>query len=878
MTKASFNIFDELSAWGKTLSVWQRCLLTKLVDANDLSEADIDQVLNEFLIDQGLVTHNDMRGDYVVAAPKFQSTVPQSPPHLQTMIDVSGVNALTVGEELLFGPKLNVVYGPNGSGKSGYARVLKAASFTRSHETKILGDVRLEKAQQTTPTAKFVFSDGSSAVFIYQKPCPRLRDNFAVFDSTCIRVHLDERNAFHVMPYLFDVFPRMVKAFGRLQKKLSEQIASRSPASDKFSIPNSDSVVAQALAALTAKTDLPTLSKLAVFGEIETSRLEEVGKKINELRSTDPKQLIKQNQQKIADLQSLLTSLAAAATGITTDLITKIAQEIDKTKQLAEKSAALSVAQFGGEPVQPVGTSAWRQLLAAAITYHQEAYPDDTFPPINADNPRCVLCQQELDTKASDRLARFYQLATSDVEALITTSKSELDALSKKLSKANTGFFTAESAARRTLKDLDTALEADIAAHVAQCDSLKLDLVQSIANLSVPIGEPPVDTVSKRIKELSQHIAKENEDLTLKDPNEIIKSLLTEQKLLEDRKILSGKYTDIASAVADLKWSAKVATAMRGFSATQRDVTTKQKTLAKTLVAQGFIERFTENCTALKLNLPVEFRIAGDAGTTDRQIAIAKAGSFDFDPSDVLSEGEQTAAALADFLTEVELNGSCAGVIFDDPVTSMDHIRKEAIAQRLVAEAKTRQVIVFTHDILFTNNLAAAAKVQVVDFKAHTVWKSEKEEPGVVNLLAFPHEHYDGAAYDRAKKHFDDAKGAVGNKQRDLLEHACGSLRTAYEDFIQAKLFGDVVGRWRENIRYTLNQVYFDESIAIRVQERLEVLSRYIEGHSHSADHQQVPLTSKIVADELAEFDKIRGEYKTAKKTWEKSKSTATFK
>ncbi|MGA4814767.1 hypothetical protein ACPA9J_02630 [Pseudomonas aeruginosa] len=57
----------------------------------------------------------------------------------------------------------------------------------------------------------------------------------------------------------------------------------------------------------------------------------------------------------------------------------------------------------------------------------------------------------------------------------------------------------------------------------------------------------------------------------------------------------------------------------------------------------------------------------------------------------------------------MELNGSCLGVVFDDPVTSMDHVRKEAIAQRLVDEAAKRQVIVFTHDILFTNYLATAA-------------------------------------------------------------------------------------------------------------------------------------------------------------------------
>ncbi|MBP0656540.1 hypothetical protein J8J20_21955, partial [Mycobacterium tuberculosis] len=65
------------------------------------------------------------------------------------------------------------------------------------------------------------------------------------------------------------------------------------------------------------------------------------------------------------------------------------------------------------------------------------------------------------------------------------------------------------------------------------------------------------------------------------------------------------------------------------------------------LVAQGFIARFTENCAALQLKLPVQFRFAGDAGTTDRKIEIANASVAGIDPSSVLSEGEQTAAALA---------------------------------------------------------------------------------------------------------------------------------------------------------------------------------------------------------------------------------------
>jgi hypothetical protein len=83
-----------------------------------------------------------------------------------------------------------------------------------------------------------------------------MRDGFAVFDSTCVRVHLDGRNAFQVMPYLFDVFPRMVAAFTGLQTKLRDQITRRTPAADKYAIQNSTSEVATALSALTSKTDL----------------------------------------------------------------------------------------------------------------------------------------------------------------------------------------------------------------------------------------------------------------------------------------------------------------------------------------------------------------------------------------------------------------------------------------------------------------------------------------------------------------------------------------------------------------------------------------------------------------------------------------------
>ena len=44
-------------------------------------------------------------------------------------------------------------------------------------------------------------------------------------------------------------------------------------------------------------------------------------------------------------------------------------------------------------------------------------------------------------------------------------------------------------------------------------------------------------------------------------------------------------------------------------------------------------------------------------------------------------------------------------ILFDDPVSSFDYKWRESVARRLVDEAKKRQVIVFTHDIVFLHRL-----------------------------------------------------------------------------------------------------------------------------------------------------------------------------
>jgi DNA repair exonuclease SbcCD ATPase subunit len=876
MTQPTFNIFDALTAWGETLPTWQHFLLSKLVEEVELSDAVLDDVFSEYLMDQNLAAPEAVRVVWDMVLPQFQPGAPAAVSVLTKMTDVTGVNALAIDETLSFGPKLTVVYGPNGAGKSGYARVLKSACFTRSKDVGILGDVRLARSKQPKPTAKFSFKDGSAVDFVHEEPCQRMRDGFAVFDSTCVHVHLDGRNAFQVMPYLFDVFPRMVAVFTDLQTKLRDEITRRTPVADKYAIQNSTSEVATILSALTTQTDVKRLKELAVYGEAEAARLSAIEQQLVELLTTDPNELVKKNKQRIADLKAVHTSIVALPQAIQPVLVQSIADTASQIAALVGQGAALSAARFGGEPVQPVGTRAWLDLLTAAIAYGEEAYPGAAFPP-HKDGARCVLCQQTLDAASVDRLSKFYQTATSEVEAQLAAARRTMKSHSVTLDKIGLSFFGEESAARRTAEELDTALAADIVWHIEGFRTVVELLSDAVAMETSPeLSLLSNDAVSDRVSELIDRLDQDNEKLRESDPQVLIDALLLEQQLLKDRQLLVGKYVEVAKAVEDLKWMAKANACLRSLPNIQRDVTSKQKALAKELVAQGFIARFTENCTALQLTLPVQFKFAGEAGTTDRKIEIANAGMTGVDPSQVLSEGEQTAAALADFLTEVELNGACTGVIFDDPVTSIDHVRKESIAQRLVTEADRRQVVVFTHDIMFTNYLATAAEEKGVAFTGRTVWRDGANSPGAIDRLAFPHEHYEGAAHDRAKGHYELARTLAGEPQRDALEKACGSLRTAYEDFIQKRLFNNVVRRWREKITFTLNQVYFDDAIAVRIHDRMAVLSRYIDAHSHSQDFHEVPITTDLIKSELAHFDAIKSDYTKARRAWEKAKPNAT--
>jgi ABC-type uncharacterized transport system ATPase subunit len=89
----------------------------------------------------------------------------------------------------------------------------------------------------------------------------------------------------------------------------------------------------------------------------------------------------------------------------------------------------------------------------------------------------------------------------------------------------------------------------------------------------------------------------------------------------------------------------------------------------------------------------------------------------------IVSEGERRAVGLAFFLAELSTMAADSGIILDDPVSSFDDDRRQSIAERLMAEARRRQVIVFTHDLPFVADLQSEVESDGVELTVRGMWR-----------------------------------------------------------------------------------------------------------------------------------------------------------
>src|SRR5262249_12158561 len=262
---------------------------------------------------------------------------------------------------------------------------------------------------------------------------------------------------------------------------------------------------------------------------------------------------------------------------------------------------------------------------------------------------------------------------------------------------------------------------------------------------------------------------------------------------------------------------------------------------------------------------------SGEQGNTVKEYRLDFAA--DYNPSEILSEGEQNACSLADFLAEIQLDNNNCGIIFDDPVTSLDHERKDKIALRLAVEAGQRQVGVFTHDKTFMSQLVKHAVANSIPFVTH--WMRQiNGVPGFIEDNTSPKLADLTTLKNNSSEAVKDFESLGAKDQERALDEALSYLRSACEALIEQVLFAGTIQRFEDYIKVqNLEDVVFDQGLALKIVDLSGRISGMILAHNRSdAQRENEPSINDLNALRK-EFDELEKALRYSKKAAQKARS-----
>jgi hypothetical protein len=501
--------------------------------------------------------------------------------------------------------------------------------------------------------------------------------------------------------------------------------------------------------------------------------------------SRDPASSARQIRLRATRIQTLANGLNAIEATLTDASLSRV-RTAHNVAAVARKAANLSAdTLFSGHSLPGIGEPVWRQLWDSARRYSEaRAYPGRPFPQ-QEPGLHCLLCQQPLTQDAVDRLQSFEEFVQADTETKAATAEREA---SEKL----LPLLALRPSIRHHLVGLqevaadDSTLHKTILRYLAGARLRRCTFRRTIDERKAVAAmlANPADQLSEIVKRLEARAAEVDK---LVDPAERNR-WQEELDELEDRQQLATSLRLIESEHVRLATIALLELCRKDFITT--GITILGNKLADDVVTPQLRDRFLDEVTSLVSNkVRVEIaRVGGRYGSPQYQVRfLAKPEAKVLS---VLSEGEQTCIALAAFLTEVATMDHRSALVFDDPVTSLDHRWRKKVAERLVKEAAARQVIVFTHDLIFVNDLHDLALQRKVSHVSRSVGRGAAGTGVVEDSLPWPGKNVEdrldklSKRAREAKKLFDDGRDeeyreetvAIYNRLRNTWERALESI------------------------------------------------------------------------------------------------------
>lgn len=747
-----------------------------------------------------------------------------------------GINAIKAGTRIDFAPGMTVIFGENGSGKSGFVRVLKRAAGVRTAED-VLHNVR--GTTRPAPSGSFGVTVGAAAKSIEWKndfgiaPLNRA----SIFDARGVRFHVEEDLTYVYSPGELALFPLTQNAIERVRTAFEKAITARTPGPNIFlgAIERTCSIYAT-IETLGAATDIEEVREYALLPGNADEGIESLKAEIDALRSANIQNELKRVRARAAVVESLKTAIAAAKAFDAPNY----AALVEACKGATRRRDEAGSRAFDGIGIPGVLTAEWHTFVQAGEDYlkkHAAAgYPHA------ADS--CAYCQQPLTAKALELVKKYRDFTNNDIRTALDKAERDLhehiaDITSLTIDALQQQYAVETSGAGDVLTPVVPVLE-------------KIKILAANAASSSDIAWPDKDARLSAVEAIvsgeSTRLASLGSDLqtSIEQRQEALKKKQTDLIELQGKKTTNKLLPQIEKRVSDAKWVSRATIVKNGLPVVLRSLTEAAKNASEELLNKGFEKRFQDECR--KLRAPsVTLDFPGRQGQVTRRKMVAA-----YKPSQVLSEGEQKALALADFLAELTAVPASSPLIFDDPITSMDYRRIHEVCDRIVALANDHQIIVFTHNIWFAAELLA---------KANRGWKyydirSEGLDSGVVSSANHPRVDTIAQVSNRVKKMIEGAEKAVGEIKAALVEKGYEELRGLCEIVVEHEMLKGVVQRYAPNVMMTrvekINIGKLQESMSA-VMPVFEKACRYIASHSQPIETQGIrPTLDELKADHEA--------------------------
>lgn len=839
---------NQIIEWLEKQSYWTQYLGNDLLEGGKVTDELVSKAYQLYKEDENLAPAAKGRTPIVFNKKVAEDADPDHALVLQTIKNIDNVNALATGQSIKIGSGLTIIYGNNGTGKSGYVRMLNNAFCSRG-DADILHNVF--EVRKGEPTCEFTFVRTEEP---YDLGYPADKEKyefsqFAVFDSKSVGEHLGKENQLSFTPSGFHFFEKMIAAQAAMRAKLDAEIDANSAMHDLGSVFVNENSAKEFVDEMGPATKIEDLDALCTLTADEEQHLANMNARVEHLKAADKTKQVETLATARTQLNEFCAQVKMAFEPLQSEKHARYRTAIDAVNHFQELATSEGVQSLEKYTIPEVGSPSWRSFIQAARTYATtiEANRGDVQYPSKDDN--CVFCLQPVGDKQKTVIEAYWDLLKSSAAAELKKGTTDLATIARELGQLPTLTFNKMATVFETVNQFDPKLAGSWVEVIKLYDENRKAVVEAIDNLDASeLPEPLVGTVAD-FDACGDKLDTDRLALIESNPKEEIENLEAEIDLFSDRTMLGKVRKKAAAYLEGVKWAADARGKLAPLAPTK--ITKIQGLLYGEHVTEEYVTVFNEECKQLKAPDFVQIKQKNVKGSTLRKLEIEKQKAMK-----VLSEGQQRAVAIADFVTEARMNPHNRGVVFDDPVCSQDHERREQIAARLVELAKMKQVVVFTHDIIFFLRLNAIAEQEHIATEITTIRTTDT--PGVVSpdlpLVILSVKKRIGWLRNRHATLVKLAKDGDQNEYFVQMKIWYEILREAWERAVEEHLFKDVVQRYDPRIQTRrLQDVRVTVELVEVVTKAMTESSGWV--HDSGSALNPTPPTPDEAAKDLARLD-----------------------